>query len=112
MVNLNPFANMEIVFQPIPQSGNRSFPFNKSRELWYDCLAPGWEANILTQEHLVLTVSVLELAEKLCAGKEPWSSGLRAVALGQLRLLSRIYQFTKGNQLITVTASPGTQAAT
>lgn len=55
---------------------------------------------------------VLGLAEKLYAGKETWSSGLRAVALGQLRLLSRIYQFTKGNQLITVTASPGTQAAT
>ena len=63
---------------------------------------------IFTQECLALLGTVLGLGGKLYT-EEPWHSGPRAIALGQLTFLSRIYQFSQMKPTDYSIAGPGTQ---
>lgn len=89
---------------PYLSLGIDSFPFNKCRELWYDCLAPEWEGNEVVvvcvcgffyTEILSIAGEIVSIVsgpdEKLYTGTLE-VSGLAAIAL---RLLSRIYQFSQ-----------------
>lgn len=84
MVNLNPLYS-----NPYLTLRTDLFSSHKSRELWCDGLMPAWEGN---KDSYIRTHSIpgtgLGLGEKHYT-ESRWSSGQRAVRLGQLRLLSR-----------------------
>lgn len=74
---------MAILFQPMPLTlGTDPFPFNKSRGLWPENLAPGWYGN---KESYARTLSIPRNNPRA-----EWETcrvtlelRLRAVALGQ-----------------------------